>query len=431
MSNITCTLSDIVGQIKSLPEEDRKFILDSFENVEFQSHPLQFLQKANYKYEFEERKREKAAILKKYLGSACLPITEHKKMQKLYVDEGNDNFGPFNEYAIEMMEDVPKPLYDDYAIDEKKSHEWVDAICIDEEKKAAQDLLATTTYVNWDTFTRVFKSILTSDPLFKELTERPWVPWIKVRRESPREKSNFWMSKLALELVPSLRKKVSHIWGKRLMEYIPFIQTFVIFDDAIYSGGQVANTVLDFLEEAAGFEPSTFKPIRLFIVVPYMTDNGYNYILDIIKEWFSKATNIEYVPLVKIDIIFGQKMKKLADLQPTGSNSAEIFGNFVPTYFSHKLADSVSSFPLPYSGYIPALKPPMTEEEMILNTQRLEKCPNRRRAQVIPYMHHCEDSHREAYKNIDTSKFYWKPDPYKASPLAPNVCPFPPYKKRK
>lgn len=337
-----------------------------------------------------------------------------------------------NRYSRILDQPVPIPSQE-YPLDPVESERWIQNLCTDDQKRAGQILLDITRYIDFPTFQESINVVV--DQLLPILENTNWVPWVRMTsmNQNFEEKSGIWVLRLALHQNPNLESGMCLAWGERLYEYIDQgITTFVILDDAMYTGTQVSDTVQSFFETIKGLKDLT-GTVKLIIAVPFISDQALYRIMIRVLETTKSRRDI-YIPLleggddielptqitlpinkgqftVDLQVIYSEKIY-LADMLIENKDDAklvtDIFGNRYPIYFAHKMPDYLSSYPGVYAGYIP----PCGEGDS--------------KSQVIPFVQGCEDQYKHAYAGVNTPSFEIFSSFDSRTTL--NVCPKAPYK---
>jgi len=228
-------------------------------------------------------------------------------------------------------------------------------------------------------------------------------------------KSNFWTFLLSYKYLDVKPYDIMLNLNTSLRLHYPDIKDYLIMDDCSYSGDQLVNCVLYSGSTELMFKKeNTFmtndmtknpmydvvnnKICNIHLIVPYLSKPAFNLINDLelktgfnIKKYVSVIIN-PYKDLLDKDTL--DKIRNLYQIFQLWND----FGNYIPIFFSHKIADSLS-----------------TIELIIVKGQVIDN-PKKR----YVFIDVCE------YKKND-------PDRYDLNPSDPNYnnkkvyCPIPPY----
>jgi len=344
----------------------------------------------------------------------------------------------FNQYSSILDEVIPVPTQD-HPINLEESRAWLKALCLEDQKRAGQALLQVTRYISFNELVQGLDRVIALGLFAKLGSVDRWVPLITMatKNENLLTKSGVYVLRIALQRYPELRANMCLAWNSPLEWYISHgITTFVVFDDAVYSGSQMSSTIQYIFEYLREIDVDHPMNINLYVVTPFISDEAIDKIikqalissgsegsLDILLQVYHgkiKAPTSLDIQVggftVNLQILFDQKIYKASELIPDKKVAEEVvtlFGNRYPIYFQHKMPDYLSSYPSIYAGYIPPLLDPTG-------------CPDRSRPQTIPFISGCEDAYRDAYASIKDTDFRVNTQFNARSQL--NICPKPPYK---
>jgi len=230
----------------------------------------------------------------------------------------------------------------------------------DEINESLSLLLDITSYI---TFKQFYKSLKKCVKTFLErIGDEPYI-MLYIGNE---DKSNFWVMQLAFDYILKkfpqklpfdiVRKfqNAQYIYGNRAYDFI-----YVNFDDCVYSGEQLSVNIQ--------YEYAKTNPLKSFVIVPYVSENGYtkiklkflklgipfenlifNYkVLTIRQVLISKGYDKDYIVSFFNNLI---TYLNDYDIGPTaGMYDIDYIESTFPIYFDHKIADYISTYPKLYT----------------------------------------------------------------------------------
>lgn len=274
--------------------------------------------------------------------------------------------------VIEFMNQANKSILQptiDYPINQDRLQQWVDAH-LSRERPFFRKLAHRIRYVAftelYQYFVQAIEEMFTLKGSTKYCIIVPDMSQSDITLFRERRKSNWWMTQIALRYVwfsgHQLPTGVYDSVSASLREY-PNIHTFVMFDDAIFSGNQIkalmnhSNTMV----RQMGF----ITPITFYVAVAMSTSKGMNHVTD------------QELNQVNCVVIRGDEIKLLIetglkwDLRVPGIQYA-----YMPLiYFQHKMPDAIS---VPYDLLVGRLYPGQETGERIPyieGCEVTENCP--------------------------------------------------------
>ncbi len=176
-------------------------------------------------------------------------------------------------------------------------------------------------------------------------------------------KSNFWVFLLGWKYLKIKPYDILLNLNVAIRLYYEQIKDFLLMDDCSYSGDQMFNQVIkvastEFLfYDKKGFivreelkktvyEPVQEKLVNLHLIIPYISNISYNKIanLDLITGFDIIRYNSYIINSFK-DVISAENLKKINALYNQYYEWVD-FGNLIPIFFEHKIADMVSTIDL-------------------------------------------------------------------------------------
>lgn len=203
-------------------------------------------------------------------------------------------------------------------------------------------------------------------------------------------KSNLWVAQLAIKQLGIFlkcarlgEKEASYATSPNgLLQQVPFQywpSEFILFDDAAYSGSQVAGHVIALADVIHKTDKSTNYTIR--IIIPFMTSLAAGK-LENIKRLSPPNVKIEvssYAVIPTIQTIFSTHLDLLVLLQQLYKESG--YENFFQeetgvgiTYFEHKLPNWMSFLSIIVIRYIPHMETPSYIGKMVPTIHEPYKC---------------------------------------------------------
>lgn len=315
-----------------------------------------------------------------------------------------------------MFQETPPEMGDDsYDMTNEDKLRYKTALCeFSDDYKIVSYILDHTTFIKTGTMIDTLMSAIES--VEQILQQRSWVarPCVDVKlvnmltkdqlsrltqkqkdtlylQEVQMYKSNVWVLRLAAYFRTELIKRENirltvddqTLWGQG-------IDTFVFFDDALYTGNQMFQNIQTTLKAIFKDEEKTYTNpthsgaiarVSVVIVVPFRSTASEKLVVDKIEQskynvnliWSSCQRLLSISEIINRDLSLSEETKELLkhDLKKFG------FSDSYPYRFSHKTADSLSSFPNIYSGIIPPL----------LRGDKL--CPGRATTSYVPLVPKC------------------------------------------
>ena len=237
----------------------------------------------------------------------------------------------------------------------------------------------------------------------KELNEivnkdRPIFIFVNV---SYKEKSNYW-------IYLYLKDYIEHKYPYREIillsniiidnEKIKDNDIIVFIDDCIYTGSQMRQNI------SSLYNKNLLK-LNIYILTSFISRNGEKLIKSITKFNIIFNKYIEYIPIIN-DYVNNDELHLLEEYYSSidkydykNNYLQEEFFNKYLIYFDHKLADTVSTIPLFYSGVVPN----DYNRNLFNNSVYVPK-----NLQIIPLFLNCEN-----IRNIDVMKPECPSTPYK------------------
>ena len=170
----------------------------------------------------------------------------------------------------------------DHSMDPERIKIYIQMM-LEEHQKPAEIILRNTQYIDFITFIQWFKIALDNFKYhFSDKQDRKWLAFM-IKRKS----SGLWMTLLAMCIDPTLKETCSGLFEATEDAYrfvdehrIPTdINTFVLFDDCIYTGLQIGQSIRwlpTLLNESSGM-PSY---IHIHIITPVISINGVKNIIE-------------------------------------------------------------------------------------------------------------------------------------------------------
>ena len=176
-------------------------------------------------------------------------------------------------------------------------------------------------------------------------------------------KSNLWVFMLGWKYLKIKPYDIVLNLNTALRLHYPKIKNFLLVDDCSYSGDQMFNQVIkvastEFLfhdkkgyiikteTKNAVYQPIQEKLANIHLIIPYLSKIAYEKIkeLDLITGFNIIRYNSYIINPFK-DILKGTTLKKVSDLYKNYYKFVE-FGNLIPIFFEHKIADMISTIDL-------------------------------------------------------------------------------------
>lgn len=234
-----------------------------------------------------------------------------------------------------------------------------------------------------------------------------------------KNKSNYWLFKYFLKYIKKFNKelKISKFGYYNLSKISMKLNEndIVLFiDDCIYTGNQLGANIANFIDLSKDIIISKNK-IIIFILVPYISNNGEKYVRDLYKynnstfKFKFKLIVNKYKNKRKLkntdDILNNEEIELMNTYYPKNKNVSEsstyYFNDKILVVFYYKIADIQSTIPLFYKGLIPNY-----HNQIIMNNYD----SNLTDFDIIPLLSKCITKNKI---NIN------------------DICPIPPYKKNK
>lgn len=177
-------------------------------------------------------------------------------------------------------------------------------------------------------------------------------------------KSNFWVFLLGWKYLKIKPYDIILNLNVALRLYYPIIKDFLLLDDCSYSGDQMFNQVIkiastEFLfynkkgyiikseTKSTVYEPVQEKLINLHLIIPYLSKIAYDKIseLELLTSFNIKRYNSYIINPFK-ELLDSDTLKKISILYKPFYGEWLQFGNLIPIFFEHKIADMVSTIDL-------------------------------------------------------------------------------------
>jgi hypothetical protein len=292
-------------------------------------------------------------------------------------------------------------------------------------RNAIRKFIKVTKHISFETFINYINQNL-QDVVEQLEEDRPIFVYIDDNLPNHKMKSNYWLYLYINQLATQKYNKTVHELTHLNKRVIKDNDIILLVDDCLYSGTQMAQTVLK-------IDNPKRKRLHFIVFVPFLSHAGCNNVeeafymnneldgctislskhVSYIKPLADYMNEDEYISIIKYYKDYqGKTFRLFMDAEEDLSK--------YPIYFDHKLADSLSTFPKIYGGLVPnehnlklvkdidLLSKELSQSEVKPNreewNQRMTALKNR--FQIIPMITHCE--------NIN------KYDEY--------ACPVPPYK---
>jgi len=319
----------------------------------------------------------------------CIKIKEikEKKVKKI------KNFNTYINYPL------------NYEFNKENVNKFLEA-CDKETRTIAKKIIDNTRHISFEEMiTRVNKNIRNLNDYIKN-KKRPIFILISL---TLKEKSNYWLYLYVNDYIKyKYPKREIIILTKNIIDDERLINndTIVLIDDCIYTGLQMSQNI------KLLYNKNNLN-LNIFILTSFISKEGEQLIKSLPSSLSSLSSfniifnkYIEYIPYTnnflsydELDLISSYYTYIDKDDYKYGAIYEE-FENKYLIYFDHKLADTISTIPLFYSGVVPN-----TYNKKLLNNNI--SIPNN--LQIIPLFKNCEN-----IRNIN----YMKPE-----------CPSSPYKK--
>ena len=286
-------------------------------------------------------------------------------------------------------------------------------------------ILDITIHVSYETFVKKIKENLIK--LLKEHYKTNNTIFVFLNRFEYEYKSNYWMYKYILYFLKNIQEDVKIIFTLE-EEEINDNDIILLIDDCIYSGEQMSSTI----EKITDYYKK-IKKVKLILFVPYISKKGIRWI----KDSYTKNTFLKECKF----IISDNEIIEPLTYYLSRDDISKLFKYYddiniyrYAIYFDHKLADSVSTFPIIYNGIVPNEKNlNLLEKEelditkydyfpLITNCENKDMPPNFLFSHYItnnncPYSPYKKDYNKNLEKIKTGVKYYLKEEPIKIENL--------------
>lgn len=238
-------------------------------------------------------------------------------------------------YAFPLTVDAPIPG-SEHPIDQVKARQWIQAHPEVVAQEVAQTLIDQTTYISFEAFETELKRSVAS--LNDKLRENPTQPFIVVVKE---KKSNGWVAALAMRHLERLPDQIVDMEEKNLNQLAG--ARVVFFDDALYSGSQLSGYIRSFTKTHADVQ------FTCQVVAPFITTFAEGQLLSLAKDNHIHLEIAEHAHMASINEKLQDHQNILLDTSKmyfTNWDGSVLYNTF--HYFSHKIADNLSSVPQVY-----------------------------------------------------------------------------------
>ena len=152
------------------------------------------------------------------------------------------------------------------------------------------------------------------------------------------QKSNFWVAQHFYEYLKKkkINIKLNIIYNYKDIKYLDDGEFILILDDCSYTGYQLSSVLETKLNHNKNFD--------IYIIIAFITKNA----IKLLKN--TKTTN--NIIISKNNTIINDFYHYLTDAEKQIAISQMYMSNKYPIYFDHKLADTVSTYTIIYSGKI-------------------------------------------------------------------------------
>ena len=251
-------------------------------------------------------------------------------------------------------------------------------------------IITNTIHISFEEFIISFKNVISQFLNYmkkikqsnKKLKDRPIYIFIDKKKENYKQKSNYWLYILLKTFLTNIQiKKISSFIDSKLKP-----NDFILFlDDCIYTGTQMSNSIT--INSMILTENKLL--FNICVLVPFITNIGLNIINKsiIYNTTLDKCNfNIFYYKLIDNntnDILTSIEINTIDNFY----FNFEKFTDKYLIYFDHKLADSVSTIPLFYSGLVPNIYNKNILSNPTFQTSDINKLL------FIPFINNCQHIH--------------------------------------
>ena len=280
----------------------------------------------------------------------------------------NDRINDFKEiYSVLKSHLIPK---EKAIINEKKLKKYVDSYK-KENRELIRKILQSVVHVSFKKFYSELKKQIEKFNLYlKENSIKKYVFVLGVADDVGASstdfnlfKSNFWVFLLGWKYLKIKPFDIILNLNTAIRLYYPKIKDFLLMDDCSYSGSQMFNQVIkvastEFLffdkkgfivrseTENTVYEPVQEKLVNLHIIIPYLSSIAYNKIAKLdLTTGFNIVRYNSYIINPFNEILDHKTIKEIDQLYQQYYKGI-YFGDLIPIFFEHKIADGVSTIDL-------------------------------------------------------------------------------------